>query len=629
MCGICGFVLERRADYDGRKVLKGMADTILHRGPDAEGFHVDGAVHLGHRRLSIIDLEGGKQPLSTEDGSVTIVFNGEVYNFQSLRAELEEKGHVFRTNSDTEVLVHLWEEVGTELPSHLNGMFAFAIWDGNRKELFIARDRMGQKPLYWTQNREAFVFGSELRAVMAHPSVERRLDPVSVSKYMLFDTVPSPGSILAGVQKLEPGTWLLYQEGRYRTGRYWDLTFPDRREKAPRFEEATELLYQRMRTSVERRMIADVPLGVFLSGGIDSSAVTALMCELVGPKNVKSFSVGFSNASFDESEYAQTVARHFGTQHSTKRLEPSTMLELLPGIISRLDEPLADNSLIPTYFLSQFTREKVTVALGGDGGDELCLGYPTFLAHKVARWYALLPRFVRTAVARAVEALPVSTDNISLDYQAKQFVRGMEYDRFSRHFVWIGSVAPREQGGVLTPDFAPADPGLVVEDVGRHVAACAARDDFDALTYVYSKIYMCDDILAKVDRASMMHSLEARAPLLDHEVVDTFTAMPTRYKLKGRKMKHLLKQTFQGRLPDPILARKKKGFGVPVAEWLKGPLRPWVEELFSPSSLAQHGVFTHAGVQQLWGDHLAGVRDNRKPLWSLVVLLLWMQENLS
>jgi asparagine synthase (glutamine-hydrolysing) len=628
VCGICGFVYERRPDYDGQRVLESMADVIRHRGPDDHGFHIEGPVHLGHRRLSIIDLSGGKQPLGNEDGKVTVVFNGEIYNFQDLKDDLLEKGHTFATNTDTEVLVHLWEEVGTELPSHLNGMFSFAIWDSHKQTLFCARDRMGQKPFYWTHNADAFVFGSELKCLLQHPKVARRLDPASVGKYMLFDAVPSPGSILDGVHKLEPGTWLLYGDGKVHLGRYWDITFPNRRQKAPSLADATAELHERMRRSVSRRMLADVPLGVFLSGGIDSSAVTALMCDLVGPANVKSFSVGFTNASFDESEYASMVARHFGTQHHTERLEPSTMMDLLPGILSRLDEPLADNSLIPTYFLSRFTRKRVTVALGGDGGDELCLGYPTFQAHKVARWYGLLPAFLRGAIARLVEALPVSTDNISFDYQAKQFVRGMEYDKFARHFVWIGSVPPDAQGGLFHPDFLPSDPGLILDDVARHIAACNPRDDFDALTYVYSKIYMCDDILTKVDRASMMHSLEARAPLLDPEVVEFLTSMPTRYKLRGLKMKHLLKRAFQGRLPDPILARKKKGFGVPVAEWLKGPLRPWVEELFSTASLQQHGVLSAPGVQRLWTDHLAGIRDNRKPLWSMVVLLLWMQENL-
>ena len=629
MCGICGFVVERKPTYDPPRTVRRMADTMVHRGPDGHGYFNEGRAHLGHRRLSIIDLSGGAQPMRNEAGDVVVVFNGEIYNYVELRDELQAAGHKFTTNSDTEVLVHLWEEVGTELPSRLNGMFGFAIWDAKKEQLFLARDRMGQKPLYWTSTPEAFVFGSELKSLMQHPAVPKRLDPLSVSKYLLFDTVPSPASILERVHKLEPGTWLLYEKGAARIGRYWDFTFPSRRAPVPSRAEATEQLSSLLRESVKRRLISDVPLGVFLSGGIDSSTVAALMAQTQGASNVKTFSVGFADPTFDESTHAETVAKHLGTQHFSRQLEPSTMLDLLPAIIGRLDEPMADSSLIPTYFLSQFTRERVTVALGGDGGDELCLGYPTFQAHRIARWYGLLPRFVRAAVAAVVNLLPVSTSNISLDYQAKQFVRGMDYDRFARHFVWIGSIPPRNQFSLLQPDFAPGDPMRTIEDVARHAANCTPRDDFDSLTYIYSKLYMCDDILTKVDRASMMHSLEARAPLLDPSVVEFLASVPTSYKLRGFTMKWLLKQAGAGLLPEQIINRKKKGFGVPVADWLKGPLRPWVEELLSPSSLARSGVFQPGAVHRVWQDHLAGLRDNRKPLWSLVVLLLWMQENLS
>ena len=628
MCGITGFVLERKASYDTGEVLDKMMDALRHRGPDSHGRHVEGPVHLGHRRLEIIDLVSGRQPMSNADGNVTVVFNGEIYNFKELRADLEEKGHEFATQSDTEVLLHLWEEVGVELPNHLNGMFAFAIWDAARSELFLARDRMGQKPLYWTATPEAFVFASELKSLMVHPASPRSLRRSSVGKYLLFDTVPAPATILENVYKLEPGTWLSYQNGNTRTGRYWDISFPARDAPRPRFAAAQEELHGLLEKSVDRRLISDVPLGVFLSGGIDSSAMTALMCRVAGPVNVKSFSIGFEDHSFDESHYADQVARHCGTNHFSQRLEPRAMLDLLPGIISRLDEPLADNSLIPTYFLSKFARERVTVALGGDGGDELCLGYPTFQAHKIARWYEYLPRFLRAAVGAVVKALPVSTANISLDYQAKQFVRGMEYDRFARHFVWIGSIPPGEQGALLGPDYALSDSGEVLEDVARHAANCQPRDDFDLLTYLYAKLYMCDDILTKVDRASMMNSLEVRAPFLDVNVVDYLTSLPTRYKLRRFRMKHVLKSAMAPDLPASILERKKKGFGIPVADWLKGELRPWVEDLLSPSSLGNHGVFDPGRVGVLWREHLAGIRDNRKPLWSLVVMMLWLQENM-
>jgi asparagine synthase (glutamine-hydrolysing) len=628
VCGICGFVLERKPPYAPEDVLDRMCQTMLHRGPDSGGRYVASPVFLGHRRLEIIDLSTGAQPMKNEDGSIITVFNGEIYNFKQLRAELEQKGHRFSTNSDTEVVLHLWEEEGRGMPARLNGMFALAVWDARREELFLARDRMGKKPLYWAPAAGAFVFGSELKAVSQHPAVGRRARPSSVAKYLLFDCVPAPATILEGVFKLEPGTWLAYKRGSHTVGRYWDISFPARNERVPPFRDACEQSREILKRAVERRLISDVPLGVFLSGGIDSSIVTALMCRLVGPTNVKSFSVGFSTPSFDESAYSKMVATWLHTTHYSNVLHPETMMELLPGIIGRLDEPLADNSLIPTYFLSKFARERVTVALGGDGGDELCLGYPTFQAHRIARWYERLPALLRRALTAVVEALPVSTANISLDYQARQFVRGMQYDRFARHFVWIGSIPPAEQNPLLSPAFCRSDPGEVIEDVARHAAGCVPRDDFDLLTYLYCKLYMCDDILTKVDRAAMMNSLEVRAPFLDVEHVEFITALPTRYKMRLFRMKRLLKEAFKDELPEPIIKRKKKGFGIPIADWLKGELRPWVEELLSPSSINRHAFFEPGRVQSLWEEHLAGIRDNRKPLWSLVVLLLWAQENL-
>jgi asparagine synthase (glutamine-hydrolysing) len=628
MCGICGFVVERRPDYDPDAVVVRMADTLSHRGPDGAGYLKAMPAWFGHRRLKIIDLETGDQPIFNEDGTVAVVFNGEIYNYRELTRDLAAKGHTFRTRSDTEVIVHLWEEVGTDLPNHLNGMFAIALWDTRKRELFLARDRMGKKPLYWAATPQAFVFGSELRAVMQHPGVERKLSPEAVNKYLLFDTVPAPHTILSSVRKLEPGTWLTYREGTPRLGRYWDISFPSPHEKVPSLADASERLVSLLKDAVDRRLISDVPLGVFLSGGIDSSIVTALMCEIGGAAQVKTFSVGFTDATFDESQYAKLVAQKFGTRHHSQTLTADTMLELLPGIIARLDEPLADGSLIPTYFLSKFTREKVTVALGGDGGDELALGYPTFQAHRIARWYSWLPRFLRAAVAAVVRSLPVSTSNISFDYKAKQFVSGMDYDRFSRHFVWIGAIPPDARAGLMAPDFAPGSADAVLEDIPRHLAACQPRDDFDALTYLYAKLYMCDDILMKVDRAAMMNSLEARAPLLDYRVVEHLTSLPTHMKLNGFTMKYILKRAFASRLPGEILHRKKKGFGVPIADWLKGELRPWVEDLLSPRSVSESGIFEPSAVQALWTDHLQGVTDNRKPLWSMVVLLLWVRENL-
>ena len=630
MCGICGFVTRTRPPDDAGAVLRRMAARLGHRGPDGDGFWTGEGVFLGHRRLKIVDLEGGAQPMANEDGTVITSFNGEIYNHETLRAGLEAKGHLFTTRSDTEALVHLWEELGVETPAELQGMFAVSIWDDSKKTLYLARDRMGQKPLYYTETREGLAFASELTALLEHPAVSRSIDPVSLRRYLLFDSVPSPGSILQGVKKLEPGTWLLWRrDGDTRRGRYWDITFPARDERPPSIADAADRLRSLLSASTGARLMSEVPLGVFLSGGIDSSAVVAAMCDHRPGPEVQSFSIGFEDPSFDETVHAKTVAQHFRTTHRHKTLTPAVMLEKLPGIMSRLDEPLADGSLIPVFLLSEFTREHVTVALGGDGGDELNLGYPTFQAHKVAQWFGLLPGPLRAAVGGLVRRLPVNHDNISFDYKAKQLMAGMEFHPWHRHFVWIGALPPAAQHPLLSGDvLAAAADEDVFSIIDHHAASCAPRDPFDLLTYLYSKLYMCDDILTKVDRASMMHSLEVRAPFLDTAVVEFLTSLPTRYKLRGMEMKYLLKRAFRKELPKHILNRPKKGFGVPIAKWLRGPLRQWTEDLLHADEHLRALGLEPAGVQQLLRDHLDGVRDNRKPLWSVIVLLLWYDMNL-
>lgn len=628
MCGIAGFVDPGARVADPEAVLGRMTSAVLHRGPDDEGRFVGDGAWLGHRRLSIIDLAGGHQPLASEDGSVVIVFNGEIYNFEGLRDGLRERGHVFATNSDTEVLVHLYEEKGRALLDDLVGMFAFALWDRRRRRLLVARDRMGQKPLYWCETPGGgFAFGSELRAVMAHPHVDRVVDAAALRKYLLHDAVPAPHSILAGVHKLQSGEWLEWEAGRVTRGFYWDQTYPDP-DSLPREEQALQdMLWERLRESTRLRLIADVPLGVFLSGGIDSTTVVSLMADLMPPDRIKTFSIGFENPSFDESSHAREVATWFGTDHREEILSPQVMIDLLPDILRSMSEPLADGSLVPTYLLARFTRRHVTVALGGDGGDELLLGYPTFQAEQAARALHLVPRAFWSRVARPIaHRLPVSTDNISLDFKVKRFVDGMAWPPDERHFVWIGTMAPDVQERLLSREVLAATRGLdVFEEVARYRARCRPRDDFDRLSYLYSKLYMQDDILVKVDRATMAHGLEARAPFLDHRVVELLCALPTRFKLRGTTMKYLLKRMLRGRVPDAVIDRPKKGFGMPIAEWLKGPLRPLAEELLAEDALREDGFFDPKAVRALLADHLAGRHDHRKPLWSLLAFQLWLR----
>lgn len=629
MCGITGFI-----DPDGRvarseKVLRRMMRALIHRGPDDEGTYCHEGAYLGHRRLSIIDLEGGHQPIANEDGTVLVVCNGEIYNFQSLREGLEERGHVFKTRSDSEVLVHLYEERGRDMLDDLVGMFALAVWDARRRTLLLARDRMGQKPLYYYVGRGGIVFGSELRAVMFHPHTPRDVNPWALRKYLLHDSVPAPDTILDGVRKLEPGEWLTFQDGRVSQGYYWDLSFSNERVPTlPDDEDAlADMLWERLLESTRLRLISDVPLGVFLSGGIDSTTVVALMSELMPADQIKTFSIGFENPSFDESSYAREVADFFGTDHRERLLGPDTMLELLPGILGSMSEPLADASIIPTYLLSAFTRRHVTVALGGDGGDELMLGYPTFQAHRLSRLYGLVPQAVHEHLIRPmIHNLPVSTDNISLDFKLKRFLDGMSYPPVERHFVWVGTFDPRAQTSILSSEVLETtrDWGGF-DDVWRYERRARPRDTYDLLSYLYAKLYLQDDILVKVDRASMAHALEARAPFLDHNVVDLLTALPTKMKMRGLTMKYLLKKMLKGRVPETVLKRPKKGFGIPVAEWLKGPLRPFAEDLLRPSRLERAGLFDAEGVRTLFDEHLLGRRDNRKQLWNLLTFQLWMR----
>ncbi len=631
MCGIAGFLDPTGRVRDPAETLTRMMDALRHRGPDDSGSFLEPGAALGHRRLSIIDLASGRQPIGNEDGTIQVVLNGEIYNFQALRAELVARGHVFRTHSDTEVLVHLYEEVGEALPTKLVGMFAIAIWDRPRRRLLLTRDRMGQKPLYVAHGAHGLVFGSELRALMAHPAVERQLDLAGLRRYLLYDAVPAPGSILKGVSKLEPGETLVWENGAVRRWLYWDLRFDQLADQPASDAEAIERFLTLLRESVRLQLVADVPLGVFLSGGLDSSTVLATMAELTDPKRIQTFSVGFSDPSFDESGPARLVAEHFGCAHHEERLEPQTMLELLPDILASLSEPLADASIVPTYLLSRFTRRHVTVALAGDGGDELLLGYPTFQAHKAARVYGQLPGWFHRHVALPLaERLPVSTANISLDFKIRRFLRGMDYPAMARHFVWIGSLDPGAQRGLLSRQVLAETAGLDVFDtVATHAARCRPRDDFDRLSYLYSKIYMQDDILAKVDRASMAVGLEARAPLLDHRLVEFLAGLETPWKLRGWTMKYLLKRAMRGRLPESILRRPKKGFGIPLARWLQGPLKGWAQSLLEPRALAEQGLFEPNAVAAMFQEHLAGRRDHRKPLFALLVFQLWYRNYLS
>ncbi len=624
MCGICGIV-GYRAPVD-RAVLASMAGALRHRGPDDEGFYVSGAESpqcgLGFRRLSIIDLGGGNQPIGSEDRRLQLVCNGEIYNYRELRDELRGKGHRFATETDVEVVVHLYEELGPRCLERLNGMFAFAIWDERERSLFAARDRLGKKPLYYADTGRELLFGSELKALLEHPSCPRELDPAALSRYLAFEYVPAPFSILAGVGKLPAAHSLRWSGGRLTVERYW--RFPPPEPEQRRDEDLVEEFRDRLREAVRLRLMADVPLGAFLSGGIDSSSIVALMSELA-PGRVETFSIGFEERSFDESDQARRVARHFRTTHHEDRFTPQVLLEVLPEVTSWMDEPFADASLLPTYLLSRFTRRSVTVALGGDGADELLAGYPTFQADRLARLYRLPAALHERVVLPLAERLPVSDEDFSVEFRLKRFLRGMSEPQATRHQAWLGSFTPAAQAALLRDGAAP-DP---YAELRRLAAATRGRDPLHRTIELYTTTYLPDDILVKVDRASMACSLEVRAPFLDYTLVEFLARVPARLKLRGLERKVILKRAMASRLPEGIAGRRKKGFGIPTAKWFKRELREALLDELSPERLRSQGLFEPSAVDRLVREHLDGRRDNHKELWTLFVFQLWHRAHLG
>jgi len=611
-------------------VLDRMCRSIAHRGPDDQGIWLEGAVGLGVRRLSIIDVAGGHQPIHNQDESEWIVFNGEIYNFPQLRERLNARGHRFYTRTDTEVVIHAYDEWGERCVEELNGMFGFAIWDSRRQTLFLARDRLGIKPLYYAITPDVLAFASELKAILTIPGMRREVDLAALDDYLALEYVPSPRSIIRGIRKLPPGHTLSWRmdNGDGQLRQYWDVDLgaserePDTVPLAQRAEELRAVLLE----SVRKELISDVPLGVFLSGGIDSSTVAAMMTRLT-PGHVNSFSIGFSDPSFDESAHARQVAQHLGTNHRELILEPSMLTDLVPSVTENLDEPLADASIIPTYLLSRFARQHVTVALGGDGGDELFGGYPTLLAHRLARYYQRLPGVVRDRLlSPLIERLPVSMANISLDFKLKRFVDGAGYPIGERHVRWLGSFSSEERAGLLDPQLqASLEQSDRHDLVAEHLARHRLQDPLNRVLYLDMKMYLENDILAKVDRASMMASLEARVPLLNVDLVEHVARLPVSLKLRGQRSKYILKHALRGVLPDATLARGKKGFGMPVARWIRGPLKDLVLTTLAPDKLRREGFFRPTYVKTLLDDHLSGRRDNRKQLWTLFIFERWYE----
>jgi asparagine synthase (glutamine-hydrolysing) len=630
MCGICGILnllLEPSAHIDR---IDAMSASIVHRGPDSHGKFQLPYLALAIRRLSIIDLATGDQPLSNEAGDVTLVFNGEIYNYRELREQFLARGHRFRTKSDGEVIAHLYEDDGPDFVRHLNGMFAIALWDDRAKRLVLARDRAGEKPLYYWLGGGTLVFGSEIKALLAYPGVSREIDRTSLTEYFFYGYFPSPASVYAEIKKLPAAHIMVVERGGIQIKPYWQLKdhlrAPGGPGVTPRGEELiAEELRGKLRDAAISRLVSDVPLGVFLSGGVDSSTLVATMSELT-PGNVNSFSVAFPHKTFNEEPYANQVARHFKTQHHVVTADDRSMREAFQFLMGHLDEPVADPAVIPTYLLSKFARTEIKVALSGEGSDELFGGYPTHIGARLAEYYLRLPQFARRQFfERLSDLLPISAGAVPLGLFFRRFLAHAERDPAERHQIWFGMFSPAELDQLFAPDWrgsqAPSE--TVFAPLGRVLEGARFEDDLAKLLFIDFRMYLEDNLLVKIDRASMACSLELRTPFLDHRLIEYAAGLPSSLKVRRFKLKHILKKAVEKWLPHEIVHRQKRGFSVPIAGWMRGELKPLVEETLGEDKLKRQGMFNVAFVRRLLNEHWRGAADHRKTLWTLLSFQTW------
>jgi asparagine synthase (glutamine-hydrolysing) len=618
MCGIAGMVSSDRTQHIEEAAVRQMCNAIVHRGPDDEGILAYRNTGLGMRRLSIIDLAGGHQPIFNEDRSIWIVFNGEIYNFPELRPELEAKGHRFATHSDTETIVHLYEEMGAECVQKLRGMFAFALWDERRQSLLIARDRLGKKPLHYALHRGVLYFASEIKAILAVAPELAEVDRGALMQYMYLGYIPDPATAYSGIRKLPPGHLLQFERGEVRVRQYWDLPHYSTHHPASE-EECLEELEWRLAEAVRIRLISDVPLGAMLSGGTDSSTVVALMAR-ASSAPVKTFAIGFRNDDFDESKYAREVAQHFGTEHHELLLQPD-ILATTQKLTSSMEEPFGDSSMLPTYFVSCLAREHVTVALSGDGGDEMFAGYDRYRVHMERQKFEKVPKFIRELYRKRIfPLLPQNlrgrkfSYNISLPWQeryadAMSFVSAFERDT-----------------ALLTEDFRQVilEEGDPTQILLRYFRQAPASDPISQMIYVDTKTYLVEDILTKVDRMSMLTSLEVRVPILDHIFVEWVAGLGPEWKLRNGQQKYILRKLAERvGVPKSVLYRKKQGFALPMVHWMRNELRDLVQTILLEPRTLQRGYFERKGIARLLDDHFSGRRDQSDCIWRLLIFELW------
>lgn len=615
MCGICGLVAAERERGPDREVVARMSGRLVHRGPDDEGTFREGPVALAARRLSIIDLAHGHQPIENEDGSAVVVQNGEIYNYRELKRELEGKGHRFATDCDTEVLVHLWEEEGERFVERLRGMFAIALWDKRRQRLLLARDRFGIKPLYYRHKDGGLSFASELKAMLEQPGFSRQIDPEAVSAYLAFNSIPAPLTIFAEARKLPPGHLLAWEAGEIELRRFARPgAVPEAEQRRGSEAELAAELREVLDDSVRAHLVADVPVGVLLSGGVDSGALAALASRH-SSEPVRTFSIGFEEAGFDELSRARLVAERYGTDHHELIVRPDAV-ELLPKLVEAFDEPFGDSSALPTYLVSELAAGHVKTALSGEGGDELFGGYYTYVADLLARRVGRLAPLARPLA----EALPSRTDRVGFDYKAKRFARAAALPPLERHHGWKEIFSPQARAELASAHASSWDP---LDLYRERYAETATAEPLARMQDVDLGIYLVDDLLVKTDRISMAHSLEVRVPFLDQHVAEFAFSLPRRMKVRGLQKKRLLRKALEPLLPREVIHGRKQGFSIPIAAWLRGPLEPFAREVLSPAALERQGLLDPAAVTPILDRHCAGREDLSRQVWGLMALTLW------
>jgi asparagine synthase (glutamine-hydrolysing) len=623
MCGICGKLYFNTTQNADRNLISAMASVLQHRGPDDHGIYVDGPVGLGHQRLSIIDISpAGHQPMSNEDGSIWIVFNGEIYNFEELRTELQGKGHVFTSHTDTETIIHLYEEEGTDCPTRLRGMFAFAIWDSIRQRLFIARDRVGKKPLVYSITDDAIIFASEIKALLQDPAATAAVDCEALHHYLTYQYVPSPWTMFKGIHKLPSAHSLVVQQGNIKIRQYWHLSYAPKL-MLPTLGDYVEQFMAIFTEAVKIRLRSDVPLGAFLSGGIDSSATVAVMSRLTN-RPIKTFSIGFDVSEYNETSFAAMVAKQYNTDHTEFMVNPDA-ISILPKLVWHYNEPFADSSAIPTYYVSKLTREHVTVALNGDGGDESFAGYERYIADKLASYYEKTPRVVREYIIKqALAFIPHQENRRSFFRRLKRFVNGISEKAERRYVRWICGFDNEMKNELYTTAFAEKVAAIdSVDLVVNWYAKADASAFLDKTLFVDIMSYLPDDLLVKVDIAAMANSLEARSPFLDHKLMEFAAALPPELKLNGIASKYLLKKAFSPLLPRSVLYRKKMGFGVPIDRWLRTELKELTYQILLEKRTVERGLFKEQAVRMLINEHMLKRADHSYRIWTLLFLELW------